>query len=75
MSKLTKGQLKKIASMHSAGVLLATEALQAFQDTDLSHEELEYIDETIEKIAVQLLKGLRPLYDANEIVEFVKLNP
>ena len=51
MKKLTKSQLKKIAAMHAGVVLLATESTWAFGESNLSHSEIEYLDNQFEKIA------------------------
>jgi hypothetical protein len=71
MATPTKTQLKKIAFMHSAGVLMATESLIAFSGSGLTNDEMAYIDKTINKIALKLLNGNTPIFDANEIVNKV----
>jgi len=73
MKKLTKAQLKKIGNMHAAGVLLATESVNAFEDASLSASEIEYLDNHFEKIANRLLAGEYPIYEANWIVDYVRL--
>lgn len=74
MKKLTKAQLKKIANMHAAGVLLATESSNAFEGSNLLWSELEYLDKQFERIAISLLDGEDPIYEANCIVDYVLQN-
>jgi hypothetical protein len=74
MKKLTKTQLKKIAAIHAAGVLLATESVNAFEESTLSRSELEYLDNEFDRIAKRLLKGEGPIYQANWIVDYVRKN-
>jgi len=75
MAKLSKTQLKKIARMHAAAVLMATESSWAFEASRLSREEIQYLDKTFENIAGKLLQGETPIYNADEIVNYVKNNP
>jgi hypothetical protein len=72
MKKLTKIQLKKIAKMHAAGVLLATESTWAFAESNLSHSEIEFLDNEFEKMAIKFLDGEEPIYNANHIVDYVR---
>lgn len=74
MKKLTKAQMKKIAQMHAAGVLLATESTWAFEESNLSHSEIEYLDNQFEKMAIRFLNGVEPIHNANHIVDFVRRN-
>jgi hypothetical protein len=68
MKKLTKKQLREIAVRHSAGVLLATEAVIAFDGAGLSDDEMRYIDTQIEDVALKLLRDKEPLYNPIDIV-------
>jgi hypothetical protein len=72
MKKLTKSQLKKVAMIHSAGVLLATESRWAFETSELSSEEMDYLDKVFETIARGLLNGEEPIYNSKQIVEYVR---
>ena len=72
MKSLTKSQLKKIAMMHAAGILLATESTWAFETSDLSREEIEYLDKVFEKLADGLLNGESPIFDSKEIVNYIR---
>ena len=72
MEKLSKKQLKEIAIRHCAGVLLATEALIAFDGTGITNEEARYIDSRIENLALKLLNGRKALFTSGEIVNEVR---
>jgi hypothetical protein len=72
MKKLTKTQLRKIARMHAAGVLLATESIWAFDESNLLPSEIGSLDDEFLKIARQLLNGEEPISNANDIVEYIR---
>jgi hypothetical protein len=72
MKKLTKTQLRKIANMHSAAVILATESTFAFNS--LHDDEIAILDDEFARIATNLLYGEKPIFNANDIVEFVRNN-
>jgi nucleoside-specific outer membrane channel protein Tsx len=72
MKKLTKAQLNKIANMHAAAVILATESTFAFNQ--LTDDEIAYLDEKFASIAVNLLYGESPIFNADDIVKFVREN-
>jgi hypothetical protein len=74
MKPLTKSQLKKIAMMHAAGVLLSTESIWAFETSNLSKEEIDYLDKVMEKISQGLLNGETPIPDSKQIVDYVRKN-
>ena len=74
MKKLSKNQLKKIANMHAAAALLSTESVWAFENSKLSREELKYLDNHFEKIAIRLLGNDEPIYNADSIVIYVHMN-
>lgn len=72
MKKLSKKQLKEIAIRHCAGVLLATEAVIAFDGTGITNEEAKYIDSQIENLALRLLNGKKAVFTSGEIVKEVR---
>jgi nucleoside-specific outer membrane channel protein Tsx len=72
MKKLTRSQLNKIANMHAAAVILATESMNAFNH--LNDDEIAYLDEKFERMALNLLYGEKPIFNADAIVEFVREN-
>ena len=72
MKKLTKTQLRKIANMHSAAVILATESAFAFNS--LHDDEISILDDEFARIATNLLYGEKPIFNADDIVEFVRNN-
>lgn len=72
MSILTKAQLKKIAKMHAASVIMSTESAWAFESSNISIEEIEYLDNEFRKIAFRLLEGEVPMFTANEIVNYIR---
>jgi hypothetical protein len=74
MKKLTKTQLKNVARLHAAGVLLATESMNAFAGSNLTSSEMEYLDKQFARIACGLLAGEDPIYHADVIVDFVREN-
>ena len=71
MKKLTKSQLKRIAKIHAGCVILATESVWAFETSELSSSEKDYLDKEFEKIGNRLLNGETPIFDSRDIVKFV----
>lgn len=64
MDWIKKMLLKDIARIHCASVIRATEAVNAFDGSILTSEEMRYIDEEIEKISDRLLRGDKPAQDS-----------
>jgi hypothetical protein len=74
MKKLTRTQLKKIATMHAGALIMATEPMIAFSESNLSRSELSTLQIHFENISNRLLNGSTPRFDANEIVKYVREN-
>lgn len=69
MDWIRKMLLKDIARIHCASVIRATEAINAFDDSILTSEEMAYIDDEIEKISNRLLRGDEPAQDSVKLAK------
>ena len=66
-----KGKLKRIAKIHAASVIRNTECKNAFETSELSNEELEYLDQQMVKISDKLLGNDLPMSNSEEIVKSI----
>ena len=71
-NNLSKKQLKRIAKMHIASVIINIETTLAF--SDLSYEEIAYLEDYYEKTGLRIIELDPLLYDADEIVKYVRDN-
>lgn len=67
----TKRELKRIVKMHAAAVLLMTEHIVAFDESDLTEEDFAYMGKEIERIAFKILEDNPLMNNANLIVKTV----
>ena len=74
MKKLTKTQLKKIASIHAGTLILVTEPSIVFSECNLSMSELSTLEIYFEQISARIRNGESAIFDSNIIVDYVRKN-
>lgn len=65
MEKLSKQQLKEITARWCKSILSANEPMVSFYDTELTLEEIEYIQKHVQKIADKIA----PNFDVDQSVD------
>jgi len=67
--KLTKKQIKEVAEMWAAGLLLQANADAFSQAWDISVNDQEKVLDQVDTIARKLMKGRKQAYTLNAVIE------